>query len=137
MPEKYQKEIEEILKNAGEDAPDRSAVDRESPPDDRTGFQQQTRTPAEVPFTARGYSVRTRRLTLSPRWVLLSGLAIFVIGAWVQPGFLMWLGLALIGVGYLLDYRLPRSKRIEPRWRGRPAGPDASTWDRIKRRKND
>ena len=137
MPEKYQQEIEEILKNAGEDALNPSAVDRESAPDDRTRSQQQTRTQPAVPLPGGGYSVRARRLTLSPRWVLLSGLAIFVIGAWVQPGFLMWLGLALIGVGYLLDYRLPRSKRIEPRWRGRPAGPDASTWDRIKRRKND
>ena len=135
MPEKYQQEIEEILKNAGEPAPDRSGRELEKPPDDEARPRQQFMTLPTSPTPTRSRA-RVRLPVVRPHVVLRSGLIMFVIAAWFSPGFFMWVGLALIGLGYLIDFRLPRSSRTDPRWRGRSVASDESTWDRIKRRKN-
>lgn len=129
MPEKYQQEIEEILKKVGEappgDPPDRS----ERPLEDRphTG-QPSRRAPASRPGSS------PRWPTITPGKVLLTGLILFVVAALLKLGTLVWIGLGLLVVAYLFFYITPRSVSYEKRWRGQPLDEGySSPWERFKR----
>jgi len=64
----------------------------------------------------------------------LTGLVVFVVTALLQIWVLIWVGLALLVVGYLLFFITPRNISMEKRWRGESIGDDAeSPWDRFKR----
>ena len=124
MPEKYQDEIEEILRKAGETPPANPGQVRE---DDRGPSAVGASRPDPQP--ANKYKGRWPRL--SPGKLLLAGLVIFIIGAltW-EPG--IWIGLAVLVVAYLLFFVKPRSISIEKRWRGQVIEDYQSPWNRIK-----
>ena len=132
MQNKYQKEIEEILKNAGEVAPDESGRETEKPLEDRPGVVRQAA--AESKKSSDSYTTRGRWPTVTPGKVLMTGLVVFIITALLQIWVLIWVGLALLVLGYLLFFITPRNISIEKRWRGESIeDPPGSPWDRFKR----
>ena len=127
MPEKYKEEIEEILKQAGEAASSGSPTKLESHPEDLPPVSRPSRrTP-------------TPRFGTGPRWpsitpgkMMLAGVILFLIGIKFWP--LIWVGLAMLLVAYLLYFVTPRSMSYEKSWRGRPLDErDSSPWERLKR----
>ncbi len=131
MSERYQREIEEILSQAGESAPaDRSKKDRGVPllpPVFRTGRGGGNR----AYFTS-------GRLMFIGLALLLSAILVSAI----FPGFLgpiVWLGLIAFILGYVLFFARP-SAGLEKRWRGRvieqepPAWSGGGWWSRLQRR---
>ena len=130
MPENYQDEIEEILKRAGEVPPPRSAQgEAEKHPEDQP---RDFRPASNAPSAWRGSNRRWPSVT--PRKMLLAGLILFVVAALLGLGPLIWVGLILLVVAYLLFFVSPRSISVEKRWRGRPVDEvSAAPWDRFKR----
>lgn len=131
MPDKYQKEIEEILKNAGEAAPDEAVRAAEKPLEDRPRAVRQASRSNKAPVS---YSPRGRWPSITPGKILLTGLIVFIVTALLQIWVLIWVGLALLVAGYLLFFVTPRNISIEKRWRGESIeDPPGSPWDRFKR----
>ena len=112
MRDKYEEEIEEILRKAGEAAPSDSPKESERHPEDRL---RDTRVKPRAPV--RDYRAGTRRLTITPGKLMLAGVVFFLIGLKFWP--LIWVGLAMLAGGYLLYFVRPRSISQEKRWRGR------------------
>ena len=125
MPEKkYLDEIEEIL----EQAETRGAKHRAPRiPKVRRKFP-----PVRLPSLEIGAAV-------SPGWLMLAGVAALVVAMILRPFFsslmapLLWLGLGLFILAYILFLVRPRIPRYEKRWRGRPVEDQPSLWERIKR----
>jgi len=131
MSNKYQKEIEEILKNAGEVAPDESVREKEKPLEDRPRAVRQASRSNKAPVS---FSSRGRFPSITPGKILLTGLIVFIVTALLQIWVLIWVGLALLVVGYLLFFVTPRNIAIEKRWRGESIeDPPESPWERFKR----
>ena len=131
MQDKYQKEIEEILKNAGEVAPDESGRELEKPLEDRPrAVRQVDQASKPQPYqTPRG-----RWPSITPGKILMTGLVVFIITALLQIWVLIWVGLALLVLGYLLFFITPRNISIEKRWRGESIEhKPQSVWDSFKR----
>jgi len=131
MQDKYQKEIEEILKNAGEVAPDESGRELEKPLEDRPrAVRQVDQASKPQPYqTPRG-----RWPSITPGKILMTGLVVFIITALLQIWVLIWVGLALLVLGYLLFFITPRNISIEKRWRGESIeDKPPSVWDSFKR----
>ena len=110
MSERYQREIEEILSQAGESAPaDRSKKGRG--------------VPLLPPFFRTGRGGGNRAYLTSGRLMFI-GLALLLSAILVSaifPGFLgpiVWLGLIAFILGYVLFFARP-SAGPEKRWRGR------------------
>ena len=131
MSNKYQKEIEEILKNAGEVAPDETVGEMERPLEDRPGDLRRASSPDKAPVSN---TPRRRWPSITPGKILMTGLIVFIFTALFQIWVLIWVGLALLVVGYLLFFVTPRNISIEKRWRGESIedAPE-SPWDRFKR----
>tara|TARA_B100000315_G_C14477431_1_gene541289 strand:+ start:513 stop:908 length:396 start_codon:yes stop_codon:yes gene_type:complete len=127
MPEKYRDEIEEILKRAGEAAPRSSPREPEEHPEDRP--REVRRAPAPRP------GLNRRWPSVTPGKMLLAGLILFVVAALLGLGPLIWVGLGMLVVAYLLFFITPRSISVEKRWRGRPVDEvsSSSAWDRFRR----
>jgi len=127
MPERYQDEIEEILRRAGEVAPSEPSQEPA-----RTGDEggKLVRASRRIPTPRFGH---TRRWpVISPGKIMLAGLILFVVAAvWVRP--LVWVGLAMVVVAYLLFFVSPRSISHEKRWRGRAVEEYESPWQKVKR----
>ncbi len=120
MPEKYRDEIEEILKMAGDVAPPPSSHrEAEEHPEDRP------REARRAPAAWRG--ANRRWLSVTPGKLLVAGLILFVVSAFLGLGPLIWVGLILLVVAYLLFFVSPRSISYEKRWRGRSVDVDSST----------
>ncbi len=131
MQDKYQQEIEEILKNAGEVAPDESGRELEKPLEDRPrAVRQVDQASKPQPYqTPRG-----RWPSITPGKILMTGLVVFIITALLQIWVLIWVGLALLVLGYLLFFITPRNISIEKRWRGESIeDKPPSVWDSFKR----
>ncbi len=131
MQDKYQKEIEEILRNAGEVAPNESGIETGKPLEDRPRAVR----PADEASKAPVQSVpRGRWPTITPGKILMTGLVVFIVTALLQIWILIWVGLALLVFGYLLFFITPRNVQIEKRWRGESIedAPE-SPWDWFKR----
>ena len=127
MPEKYQDEIEEILRRSSESALVKSPLDRQQPPDNSPEDYFSPRDDHQV----HAGSVR-RWPSLSPGKVMLGGLVVFVIGAlWFSP--LIWVGLAILVGAYLLFFVRPGSTSLEKRWRGRSMEEQSSSVDKLKK----
>ena len=130
MADKYQKEIEEILERAGEVAPDEAVGEMERPAEERPRSVSRSFTPSKA-------SVSTSRggfPTITPGKVLMTGLVVFIITALLQIWVLIWVGLALLVVGYLLFFITPRNITVEKRWRGESLEePAESSWEKFKR----
>ena len=129
MPEKYQDEIEEILRRSGESAPVSGSRERQLPPEDSPDAL------GPLPDDGRSDGGRKRWWpSFSPGKVMLGGLIIFVIGAmWLGP--LLWIGLAVLVVAYLLFFVKPGSTNLEKRWRGRSVESEeqGSNVDKLKK----
>ena len=131
--QRYEKEIEEILKKSGAAPPE--------PPADE---------PTEPPPRRRQIASPVRRISLrnaiSYKGVLLTGIALLVVSAIFGGLYLFLGGVALVVAGYVMYYRAPRPGRgdaggdsASPKmWRGRPIDPDDDphfTNDRWNRRR--
>ena len=127
MPEKYQDEIEEILRRAGEAPPSEPTQQVERPKSIARGSNP-VRASREAPETRPNYRWPLPRV--SPGKVMLTGAIVLITGIWFWP--LIWVGLALLAVSYLLFFVTPRSISSEKFWRGRPVGDVQSPWDRLK-----
>ncbi|PKB65119.1 MAG: hypothetical protein BZY80_00895 [SAR202 cluster bacterium Io17-Chloro-G2] len=129
MPEKYQDEIEEILRRSGESAPIKNPSERQLAPEDSP----------EIYSSLRDLKQANGRLarwwpSFSPGKVMLGGLAIFLIAAILGFSPLIWLGLAILVGAYLLFFLKPGSASIEKRWRGRSVEEeDGSNTDKLKK----
>ena len=130
MKDKYQEEIEEILRKAGESAPDKSARQSERHPEDRPRDRR-----ASPPAPAQHSRPSSRRWTISSGKLLVAGLALLFIGGVSKVLPLMWVGLIALAAAYLLYFLKPRSIQQEKRWRGRSVEDgETSLWDWVKRR---
>ncbi len=125
MPEKYQEEIEEILKGLGDKTP--AGTGAEKPLDDMPVAAGQTVPPQEPPSAKAGFWQSIWR----PGKLALIGLALLVSGLLFKP--LIWVGLSLLVVAYLLFFIKPRPVNIEKRWRGQAVESQVTTWDKFKR----
>lgn len=128
MAERYQREIEEILAEAGEEAPRRQASH---------GRTTGARPIRPSPPRTRGFSLRPAPGCLAFAGVasLAVALALNLLGA---PGasILLWVGVALFVAAYVSYFTAPR-RTTERRWRGEaldappPPGPLSRLWRRI------
>ena len=112
MTNRYQKEIEEILKKAGEPAP---------------APGQQPESPGEpAPEPRRRRSMRQpqgntlRRTSISYKHLLLAGVAVLVVSIFFGGLPVFLIGAALLVGGYVMYYRAPRSGRVGGNGEGRP-----------------
>ena len=127
MPERYKDEIEEILRRAGEVAPSDPSQGLAKADDEGS---KPVRASRGIP--APRFGPRRRWPVVSPGKIMLAGLILFVVAAlWVRP--LVWVGLGMVIVAYLLFFVSPRSISHEKRWRGRPVEEYESPWQRVKR----
>jgi VIT1/CCC1 family predicted Fe2+/Mn2+ transporter len=130
MAKKYQREIEDILKQAGETAQVRRSL----------------RSPATLPSLVWRYTVgavRNRSARFSPGRFMFIGVAL-LLAILILPSPVSWLvaplavaGLILFFVGYGMFFIKPR-QRYEKRWRGQPIDDDndGSLWDRFRRNRS-
>ena len=110
MARRYEREIEDILKQAGEIGP--------GPIRRRRGFLALLRSYAARALGGRTWSVTPGRVMLTAGALLLIGLLMpaFVQGSIWAP--MAWAGLVLFIIGYAMFFIRPR--KTEKRWRGRP-----------------
>ncbi len=122
MPEKYQDEIEEILRRTGESAPVKRPRNQQLRPED---------IPEPYDSLGDGKQSDGRRSRwwplFSPGKVMLGGLIIFVIGAFLGMSPLIFVGLAVLIGAYLFFFVKPGSTSIEKRWRGRSVEEEEGT----------
>ena len=128
MPEKYQDEIEEILRRSGEAPPLESPSQRPTAPEDSPEVQKVLRSSSRSDNRP-----RRRRGLFSPGKMMLGGLVIFLIGAMLGPSPLIWVGLAVLVGAYLLFFIKPNYGSLEKRWRGRLVEEPDSKVDRLKK----
>ena len=126
MSDKYEKEIEEILKRADEVMP--RDKPRPSKGEQRSGS-----------FSPLDRLSGGRRLRISAGKLMLASLALLllalILGA-TSPGFVVPLvvaGLVLFVVAYALFFVRPGTSSYEKRWRGRPIEDSPSALERLKR----
>ena len=122
--QRYEKEIEEILRRAGEQ-PQAEPPPLAPAPGDPPKGQRPRR--SRRPF--RGFSLRQVAIGYKP--VLLAGIVLLVLTLFWGQLFVFLAGLALLIVGYVMYYRAPRSADVDgggpaaPKmWRGRRIDPD-------------
>jgi len=128
MPEKYQDEIEEILRGLEETAPKRSGGESDK---SRRDVLEPSHPSRRSP---RSNLVRGRTWpTVSPGKLAVVGLIVLLLGAlWVK--LLIWVGLGLLAGAYLLFFVRPRSISYEKRWRGQALENNLSSpWEKFKR----
>ena len=126
MPEKYKDEIEEILRKAGEAAPSQTSKDTGGHPEDRHPEPLATR---QAPKP--GNRPSQGRPTITAGKLMLVGVITLLIGVKFWP--LIWVGLVMLVVAYLMYFVSPRSINYEKRWRGRSVeDPPGSYLDRLK-----
>ena len=136
MPEKYQDEIEEILKGIEEQEPPRPARRPQPIIDDMPRAASEEAPPhREQPRGRSGANSRWKHVT--PGRVALAGFVFLVLGLALNSvgfGWLVWLGLLSLAGAYLLFFVRPRPINKDKKWRGRSVetqGP--SHWQRFKR----
>ena len=128
MSDKYEIEIEEILKRAEDVLP----KDRARPQSQRTEPAEQTPGPLSRLTGGRKLKISAGKLMLISFGLLLLAL---ILGA-TSLGFVLPLvvaGLVLFVIAYALFFVRPGSGSYEKRWRGRVIEENASPFERIKR----
>ena len=128
MPDRYRREIEEILRQAGE-----------LEPSERRGRSRQS--VVRLVWLYVKQSLSGKGWSLSPGRIMLVAVSLFLAAA-IVPAFIpgsglgMPLGLAgllLFIVGYAMFFVKP--PQIEKRWRGQPIDElGESWWDRLRRK---
>lgn len=136
MPDRYQDEIEEILKGIEEDEPPRPARRTQPIIDDMPReARQDAPSYRDQPQEGGGSASRWKHIT--PGRVALAGFALLILGLALNSvgfGWMVWLGLLGLAGAYLLFFVRPRTVNQDKRWRGRSVesqGP--SPWQRFKR----
>lgn len=120
MTKRYQDEIEEILKKAGDlPAPSSPDAPNEKPPQRNRRLRRLRQTGAR------------RAWALNYKHVLLAGIALLIASIFTGGWPLFAAGAALLIAGYILYYRAPRPRpapnntaRPTKMWRGRPITTD-------------
>ncbi len=123
MPEKYKKEVEEILEQAGV-PPGRAVAPRRRP-----SFWQ-------LILVYAGKAVGGRTWAITPGRVMIAAVVVLLLALVLRAGPAMGLvGLLLFIVAYAMFFMRP-GNRAEKRWRGRAVEEedDAGWWDRIRGR---
>ena len=132
MPDQYQNEIEEILKQAGESP--KSPVERQP----RPGLWRLVRQYFRQSMGGKGWSISPGRVMLTAVSLLLAALVLrMFVPSVVGP--LALAGLLLFIVGYGMFFVSPR-KGPEKRWRGQPIEDPRQNvltawWERLRRRR--
>ena len=126
MPERYQKEIEEILEQARDLGTSGRGRGR------RDGILRLAWLQVRESMGGKGWSLSPGRVMLIAIGLLLSAL---FLGSVIPglTGLLAWAGLILFIVGYGMFFLRP-GRSVEKRWRGRPIDDTESLWDRWRRR---
>jgi Flp pilus assembly protein TadB len=121
MPGRYEKEIEEILEQAGNVQP------QSATPHPGSGRFYRLRSQIAQAFSARGWKVSPGKLMLVSVGLLLVALLMnAVIPAAVGP--VAWAGIVLFIVAYALFFILPPKSKVERHWRGRPVDYAPRSW---------
>mgnify|MGYP001191181575 CR=1 FL=1 len=126
MPEKYQKEIEEILRQAGEMTPSRRG--RKPGP----GVWQAAKLYAAQSLGGKAWSLSAGRILV----VAICLLLLAAIFSRIVPGIGAPLALAalLLGIGGY-GMLLAKPRKLEKRWRGQTLDEGGTSWwDRIRRK---
>ena len=136
MPEKYQDEIEEILKGIEEQEPPRPARRPQPIIEDMPRAANEVTPSYRDQPRGRG-DANSRWKHVTPGRVALAGFIFLVLGLALNSvgfGWLVWLGLVSLAGAYLLFFVRPRPVNRGKGWRGRSIesqGP--SPWQRFKR----
>ena len=127
MPEKYQDEIEEILKRTGE------AVLRDTPREaEHSSENRSTLVDDSQPLRSTNHVTLGGWPRITPGKIMLAGLIMFLVGI-MFFGPLIWVGLGMLVVAYLLFFVSPKSISYEKRWRGRVVEDHRTGWQRMRR----
>ena len=125
MPEKkYLDEIEEILR--------RSEMTGDKPRQRRTPKVPRELPSVKLPSLRIGAFVSPGRLMVAGVGALVLAMILRRFFPWLMAP-LLWVGLALFILAYVLFLIYPRIPRYEKRWRGRPLEEGTSLWERIRR----
>ena len=125
MPEKYEKQVEEILEQAGV-PPGRGLTHRKKP-----GFWR-------LLWTYIGKALGGGAWAITPGRVMLASVVLLLLALVLRAGSVSAIiglaGLLMFIVAYAMFFMRPRN-RVEKRWRGRPVEEeDDGWWDRIRKR---
>lgn len=122
MPEKYEKEIEDILAEYS---------DSDSPVEGQ--YPQQQDDHVQEPGFSNSSKRRKFSFALTPAKIMLVG-AVVLLLAWIRFPLLIWPALGIFLTAYLLIYRKPGSGSTgyEKKWRGKVIEERKSAWETIK-----
>lgn len=132
MSSKYQREIEEILQNAG-DIGGGGRRSKSSSSNNGIGF-------FKLVWMYVKQSLGGRFWSISPGRVMLVGFVLILSTLLARPfvggiaGWLGWAGLLMFIIGYGMV--LVRPPKVQKKWRGEPIEDDSSWLDRIRRKIN-
>jgi len=122
MPEKYEREIEEILAKSSK----------------TSQKQNVSRSFFNILFKYLNQSVRIRNFKIPPGRVMLVGLSFLLLALIIRTfastwtSFFAWTGLILLIVGYCLFFLGSKNTTPEKRWRGRPIETKSRWTDKFK-----
>ena len=123
MPEKYEREIEEILAKSSKEF-------KKAPP---------SKSFLNILFRYLNQSVRIRNFKISPGRIMLVGLCLLLLALIIRTfaptwtSFFAWTGLLLLILGYFLFFLGSKNSGPEKRWRGRPIETKTKWTDKFKR----
>lgn len=127
MPDKYQEEIEEILKGLGDS--------QESTPTDTLDIRNDYSDPTDnLEYNASDdIPVKTKKPRITKTKIVLLAMAALLIGGfWFWP--LIWIGLILFGIAYIMFFIKPRPKVYVKYWRDKPLEEvRESRWEKLTR----
>ncbi len=126
MSQRYQKEIEEILRQAGE------VGSGGGPRRPRHSFLRLVWLHVSQALGGKLLSLSAGRVMFIAVALLLSALLLRPVLPSGIPGLLAWGGLLLFIAGYAMFFIRPQ--KIEKRWRGEKIEYGESWWDRLRRR---
>ena len=123
MPEKYEREIEEILAKSSKGSK-RSNTNKSL---------------LNMIFRYLNQSVSVRNFKISPGRIMLVGICLLLLSLKIRTfaptwtSFFAWTGLLILILGYFLFFLGSKNSSPEKRWRGRPIETKSKWTDRFKR----
>lgn len=123
MPEKYEREIEEILAKSSKDSKRSNA----------------NKSLLNMILRYLNQSVSVRNFKISPGRIMLVGICLLLLSLIIRTfaptwtSFFAWTGLLILILGYFLFFLGSKNSSPEKRWRGRPIETKSKWTDRFKR----